>query len=192
MTLRRGERLRPKPFFLRCAGVKSSLRGFTRAGRTVTVPRMCARILCPLAAAVAMLGGPAAATAAFPHVVVRGESLSSVAAADGLTVRQLAAANGLSPSAPLIAGSTLLIPPRCRNVLPHTVTCALAPPSSASTTTAASVSQGGAHDSALRHWGHHRHVLVAAAHGPAGGKLGPAGLAAEGSASNPCTPHPSR
>jgi LysM repeat protein len=57
-----------------------------------------------------MLLLPAAASAAFPHVVAPGESLSSVAASDGLTVEELAAANGLSPEAPLIAGSTLMIP----------------------------------------------------------------------------------
>jgi LysM repeat protein len=69
------------------------------------------RLLISLAIA-AMLGAPAAASAAFPHVVVSGESLSSVAASDGLTVEQLAAANGLSPEASLTAGSTLMIPPQ--------------------------------------------------------------------------------
>ena len=67
------------------------------------------RALIPVAAAV-MLSAPAAASAAFPHVVASGESLSSVAASDGLTVDQLAAANGLSPDASLSAGSTLMIP----------------------------------------------------------------------------------
>ena len=37
---------------------------------------------------------PATASAAFEHVVAKGETLSSVAAADGLSVSQLAAANG--------------------------------------------------------------------------------------------------
>jgi LysM repeat protein len=67
------------------------------------------RVLIPVAAAT-MLTAPAAASAAFPHVVASGESLSSVAASDGLTIDQLAAANGLSPDAPLTAGSTLMIP----------------------------------------------------------------------------------
>jgi LysM repeat protein len=57
-----------------------------------------------------MLAAPAAASAAFPHVVESGESLSSVAGSDGLTVDQLAEANGISPEASLIAGSTLMIP----------------------------------------------------------------------------------
>jgi LysM repeat protein len=67
------------------------------------------RLLIPIAAAT-MFAAPAAASAAFPHVVAPGESLSSVAAADGLTVEQLAAANEMSPEASLTAGSTLMIP----------------------------------------------------------------------------------
>ncbi len=63
-------------------------------------------------AAVTMLASPAAAAADFPHVVSAGESLSSVAAADGLSVSQLAAANGLSTDSLLIAGTTLQIPPQ--------------------------------------------------------------------------------
>jgi N-acetylmuramoyl-L-alanine amidase len=57
-----------------------------------------------------MLAAPTIASAAFVHVVAPGESLSSVAASDGLTVEQLAAANGLSPETPLLAGSDLVIP----------------------------------------------------------------------------------
>ena len=59
-----------------------------------------------------MLSAPAVASAAFSHVVASGESLSSVAESDGLSVEQLAAANGLSPDASLLAGSTLMIPPQ--------------------------------------------------------------------------------
>ena len=58
------------------------------------------------------VGTPATASAAFRHVVASGETLSSVAAADGLSVSQLAAANGVSPDAQLIAGSSLAIPPQ--------------------------------------------------------------------------------
>ena len=60
----------------------------------------------------AILIAPAAAAAYFVHVVAPGETLSSIAAADGLSVGQLAAANGLSPTAQLIAGSTVQIPPQ--------------------------------------------------------------------------------
>ncbi len=67
------------------------------------------RALLPIVAAT-MLCAPAAASAAFPHSVAPGESLTSVAAADGLPVDQLAAANGLAPDATLVAGSTLMVP----------------------------------------------------------------------------------
>jgi LysM repeat protein len=63
-------------------------------------------------AAVTVLATPATCSAAFVHVVAPGESLSSVAAADGLSVAQLADANGLSTEASLLAGSTLVIPPQ--------------------------------------------------------------------------------
>jgi N-acetylmuramoyl-L-alanine amidase len=55
---------------------------------------------------------PATASAAFQHVIAKGETLSSVAAADGLSVSQLAAANGMSPNSQLTAGSLLAIPPQ--------------------------------------------------------------------------------
>jgi LysM repeat protein len=80
----------------------------TAHSETLVVMRL--RALLPVAAAT-MLTVPAAASAGFPHIVAAGESLTSVAASDGLTVDQLAAANGLSPDASLTAGSTLTIPP---------------------------------------------------------------------------------
>ncbi|MGZ4179222.1 MAG: LysM peptidoglycan-binding domain-containing protein [Solirubrobacteraceae bacterium] len=72
---------------------------------------MRARILIPLAAA-AMLVAPASASAFFSHTVTSGESLSSIAAADGVSVAQLAAGNGLPLNASLVAGSALQIPPQ--------------------------------------------------------------------------------
>lgn len=68
--------------------------------------------LLSLAVPVVLLASPAAASAAFPHVINPGESLTSVAAADGLSVDQLAAANGLSSDSQLVTGRTLLIPPQ--------------------------------------------------------------------------------
>ena len=59
-----------------------------------------------------ILAVPATASAYFVHVVAPGETLTSIAAADGLTVAELAIANGLSPTAQLIAGSSLQIPPQ--------------------------------------------------------------------------------
>ncbi|MGI8712037.1 MAG: lytic transglycosylase [Solirubrobacteraceae bacterium] len=66
----------------------------------------------PLLTAIVALCVPATASAAFQHVVAPGESLSSVAAADGLSVDQLAAANGISAGAQLTAGASLAIPPQ--------------------------------------------------------------------------------
>ena len=68
-------------------------------------------------AAGAILGVPATASAYFIHVVARGESLSSIAAQDGLSVDALAAANGLSPDTQLLAGSTIQIPPQGASVV---------------------------------------------------------------------------
>jgi LysM repeat protein len=65
----------------------------------------------PLLAAAALLA-PAAACAAVIHTVRRGETLSSIAAADGLSVARLAAANGLSSMAELTTGAQLVIPPQ--------------------------------------------------------------------------------
>jgi LysM repeat protein len=59
-----------------------------------------------------MLIAPATASAYFGHVIAPGESLSSIATADGLSVAQLAAANGLSADAPLVSGQTIQIPPQ--------------------------------------------------------------------------------
>ena len=69
------------------------------------------RMLVPLTAA-AMLAAPSVASASFAHTITPGESLYSVAAVDGLSVDQLAAANGLSSDAQLTTGSTLMIPPQ--------------------------------------------------------------------------------
>jgi N-acetylmuramoyl-L-alanine amidase len=54
------------------------------------------------------LGGAALASA--PHTVQPGETLWSIAAADGLSPSALAAANGLSPDAHVVLGTTIQIP----------------------------------------------------------------------------------
>lgn len=77
-------------------------------GLLVRVGRSCVR--CLVVALLTALS-PVAAQAQVPHTVEPGESLWSIAAADGLTVDELAAANGLSPDASLVAGTTVLIPP---------------------------------------------------------------------------------
>jgi N-acetylmuramoyl-L-alanine amidase len=53
---------------------------------------------------------PACASAAVPHVVQPGETLWSIAAANNLTTRTVAAFNGLSESSQVVLGSTIMIP----------------------------------------------------------------------------------
>jgi N-acetylmuramoyl-L-alanine amidase len=53
---------------------------------------------------------PAGAGAAVPHVVGPGETLWSIAAANNLTTRTVAAFNGLSENAPVVLGSTVMVP----------------------------------------------------------------------------------
>ena len=74
------------------------------------------------AAVGAMLCVPATASAYFVHVVGPGESLSSIATQDGLSVAALAAANGLSPDTQLQAGSTIQIPPQGASVVAPSTT----------------------------------------------------------------------
>jgi murein DD-endopeptidase MepM/ murein hydrolase activator NlpD len=65
---------------------------------------------------------PAAAAADVPHVVLPGETLTSVAAADGLSVIAVAEANGLSPTAELIVGQVLEIPAQTSSTTAQTAT----------------------------------------------------------------------
>jgi LysM repeat protein len=97
------------------------LQGFRAAAGVETLRAMRTRFVLPLAAALA-LAAPVSASASFEHTVAAGETLSSVAAADGLSVDQLAAANGLSRDSRLIAGSTLSIPPQTASAAGETTT----------------------------------------------------------------------
>ncbi len=65
-----------------------------------------------LLAALVMALLPASAAADYPHVVAPGETLTSVAATDGLSVEAIAEANSMSPESELITGQILYIPPR--------------------------------------------------------------------------------
>jgi LysM repeat protein len=96
-------------------------------------PGMRVRLLPPIVGLM-ILVAPAAASAAFVHSIVPGESLYSIAAADGLSVSQLAAANGLAPGAQLTAGSSLSIPPQ---------TGPTTPTGAASTTSVSASTSGG-------------------------------------------------
>jgi soluble lytic murein transglycosylase-like protein len=62
--------------------------------------------------ALVLVALPATASANYPHVIQRGETLTSVAAVDGLSISALAAANGMSVNSQLVAGKILQIPPR--------------------------------------------------------------------------------
>jgi N-acetylmuramoyl-L-alanine amidase len=61
-------------------------------------------------AAVTAATACAPAEASVPHVVQPGETLSGIAAANGLSTSALAAANGLSATSFVISGSTIQIP----------------------------------------------------------------------------------
>jgi N-acetylmuramoyl-L-alanine amidase len=75
------------------------------------------RVFCSVVALLLAVSSQAA-HGQVPHTVEPGESLWSIAAEDGLTVEELAAANGLSPDALLVAGSTVLIPPASSAYVP--------------------------------------------------------------------------
>jgi membrane-bound lytic murein transglycosylase D len=63
-----------------------------------------------LAAIAAVPLTPTTAQAAVAHVVASGETLWSISAANNLTTRTVAAYNGISEDAPLIAGQTIEVP----------------------------------------------------------------------------------
>jgi N-acetylmuramoyl-L-alanine amidase len=63
-----------------------------------------------LLCALGLLTLAAPASGAVPHTVQPGETLWSIAAANNFTTRSLAAANGLSEDAQVVAGSTIQIP----------------------------------------------------------------------------------
>jgi soluble lytic murein transglycosylase-like protein len=67
-----------------------------------------ARHLLPLIAAFTSIAAPAQAAA--PHVVRPGETLWSIAAANNLTTRTVAAYNGLSEGSNVVLGSTIMVP----------------------------------------------------------------------------------
>ena len=63
-----------------------------------------------LAAGIAAAFGAAPAGAAVPHVVQPGETLWSIAAANNLTTRTVAAFNGLSEDSQVVLGQTIQVP----------------------------------------------------------------------------------
>jgi LysM repeat protein len=81
-----------------------------------------------LAAVVTLLSLPAVASAGVSHLVVSGETLSGIAAANGLSPAQLAGANGLPADAFVIAGRSLTIPPRGATTVASTTAAATPAP----------------------------------------------------------------
>src|SRR6059058_6710107 len=69
-----------------------------------------ARLTAASIGAAAALSFAAPAAAYVPHTVQPGETLWSIAAANGFTTRALAAANGLSENSSVVLGSTIQIP----------------------------------------------------------------------------------
>ena len=83
-------------------------------GETIQVPTVEEGAAALASAGVAPAADPAAAAAPAPagsHTVVYGETLSSIGAANSVTVADLAAVNGLDPAGILVEGTTLSIPP---------------------------------------------------------------------------------
>ena len=66
--------------------------------------------LTPLYAVLFALLFAAPSTAAVPHTVQPGETLWSIAAANNLTTRTVAAFNGLSENSQVVLGSTIQVP----------------------------------------------------------------------------------
>jgi LysM repeat protein len=93
--------------------------------------------LTPVVASVAagwIFASPALAD--YGHVVAPGETLTSVAAQDGLTVAALAGANGMSTTARLVTGTTLEIPPATAATPAASTTAATTTAATAATATA--------------------------------------------------------
>jgi LysM repeat protein len=63
-----------------------------------------------LAVAAAVASAPLSASAAVPHTVSPGETLWSIAAANNLTTRTVAAFNGVSEDAQVVVGQTIQVP----------------------------------------------------------------------------------
>jgi LysM repeat protein len=100
--------------------------------------------------AIALLIPASSAQAAVPHTVQPGETLWSIAAANNLTTRTVAAFNGLSEDSQVILGSTIMIPDTVEGyaalqqagIVPADPAQAAAPASAAPAAAAAPAPQG--------------------------------------------------
>jgi N-acetylmuramoyl-L-alanine amidase len=96
---------------------------------------MRARRVLPVLAALLSIASPAQAAA--PHVVQPGETLWSIAAANNLTTRTVAAFNGLSENSQVVLGSRLMVPTTVEGYAALQKAGLVAAPASATSTTAA-------------------------------------------------------
>jgi LysM repeat protein len=102
------------------------------------------RYALPLVAAFLTIAAPA--QAAVPHTVAPGETLWSIAAANNLTTRTVAAFNGLSETSPVVLGSTIMVPTTSEGYAALQSAGLVAAPSSSasSTSTSTAASSAGA------------------------------------------------
>ena len=108
----------------------------------MTVPR----VLVATVAALAIGASPAQAYVA--HTVAQGETLWSIAAANGMSTTALAAANGLSPTSNVVLGSTIQIPSAGQAATAAqgaTAQLSSAPPATATATTGAAPPPAGSY-----------------------------------------------
>lgn len=87
---------------------------------------------------------PSAAGAAVPHVVQPGETLWSIAAANNLTTRTVAAYNGLSENSQVVLGSTIMVPSTVEGYASLQKAGLVAAPAASTTTTSTSTSTASA------------------------------------------------
>src|SRR3954454_8781302 len=108
------------PISDRRAAVQAALQGDGTPPRGVLAPGRPVRP-CGMLRTLRLAGAALAAAALLPaapalgavHTVAAGETLWGIAQATGLSAGAVAAANGLSPEAHVVAGTTLTIPAAC-------------------------------------------------------------------------------
>jgi LysM repeat protein len=101
-------------------------------GETIQIPTE-AEGAAAIASSGAASSPTSSATSGTTHVVQPGETLTSVAAANGISTASLAAANGLAPDALLISGQEITIPTSSAGASTGSVTAGSPAPSPSST-----------------------------------------------------------
>jgi LysM repeat protein len=80
------------------------------AGETIQIPTEAEGAAALASAGLSSSSSSSSSGATAPHLVTPGESLSSVAAANGVSVESLAASNGLASDSLLLIGQTIQVP----------------------------------------------------------------------------------